>query len=194
MQQGETMKIKTERLVLREKNKKTLKKEDIDDITEGIGDIEVSKWLLVVPHPYAKKDAKQWLSAKKKKDTIDLLIELAEEKKVIGAISIMRIKESSGVAEVGYWLNTHYHKKGYGSEALAAVLDYAFNTLKLRRIEAGVLGGNPSSGKLLEKFGAVQEGIKRQAVISKASRKIHDELIYGILEKDYFDALKNYRK
>ena len=53
------------------------------------------------------------------------------------------------------------------------------------RVEAEIFAGNPSSGKLLEKFGAKIEGIRRQANRSKADKKIKDAVIYGLLKEEY---------
>ena len=74
---------------------------------------------------------------------------------------------------------------GYGTEALGALLNFAFNKLKLRRVEAGVFFGNPASGKLLEKFGAKQEGLRRKSNRCKADGKIKDEIIYGLLKEEW---------
>lgn len=187
------MELKTERLILRPVGKK---KTDLADMIEGCNNINVTKWLLVLPCPYTKKDALSWIKhckeneRKKKKKSYEFSIELKSEKKVIGGLGLSSIDKVQGVATVGYWLNTKYHQKGYGSEALGAVLKFAFNELKLRRIEAGVFAGNPSSGKLLEKFGAKKEGFKIQARICKADGKIKDEILYGLLKEDWKKAIK----
>ena len=65
------------------------------------------------------------------------------------------------------------------------MIDFAFRTLKLNRLEAGVFAGNPSSGKLLEKFGFKEEGFKRKGARSKADGKIKDEVMYGLLRQEY---------
>ena len=180
------MRINTPRLVLR-----PLKPSDARSITDNINDLAVSRWLLVVPYPYSLKDAKDWISQnrrswkKKKPDGYHFGIELKSEKRIIGGIGLFAIHEFSGYAEVGYWLGRKYHRKGYGSEALAAILRFAFTRLKFRRLEAGVFKGNPGSGKLLEKFGFKKEGLKLEARRSKADGKIKDEYIYGLLNKNF---------
>jgi len=180
------MKIKTNRLILR-----PLKEEDAKSILENINNLEVTKWLLVVPYPYTLKDAKKWVKEnkdkwkKKKKESYTFGIELKEEKKIIGGIGIHDFDKFQGKASVGYWLGENYHGKGYGTEALDALLKFAFNNLKLRKIEAGVFVGNPSSGKLLEKFGAKQEGLRRKSNRCKADGKIKDEIIYGLLKEEW---------
>lgn len=191
------MKLKTERLLLRPANKNN---KDIKDIVEGINNLNVSKWLLVVPYPYTKKDALCWINKnlksrfKKNKESMNFFIDLKKEKKIIGGIGLSNINRYQGTATIGYWLNENYWRKGYGSEALDAVLKQAFGKLKLRRVEAGVYSENPSSGKLLEKFGAVNEGIQRKARRSKADSKFHDEIIYGILKEDWKKAIKKLNK
>jgi len=180
------MKLETKRLILR-----GLKKTDLGSLVENINNKKVSKWLLVVPYPYTKKDAINWMNdcAKKwkRKDQVGYPfgIELKEEKNIIGGINLMKVNKVQGKSEVGYWLGEKYWREGYGTEALNAILGFAFNKLKLRRIEAGVVAGNPSSGKLLEKVGFKKEGYKRKAVICSADNKIKDEIIYGLLKEEW---------
>ena len=180
------MKLKTKRLILREINGK-----DIRDIQKNINNLDVSKWLLVVPYPYTLKDARWWVDQclkeykSKERKKYNFGIELKEERKIIGGIGLDKVDKFQGTASVGYWLGEDYWKQRYGSEALNEILKFAFNKLKLRRVGAGVFAGNPSSGKLLEKFGAKLEGTKRKGARCKADGKIKDELIYGLLKEEW---------
>ncbi len=178
--------IETERLILRQPEVS-----DISDIVRNLGDLDVTKWLLVVPYPYTEKDAfwyikhcKEKLKEKPQTD-YSYWIELKESCEVIGGIGLARVKQDQGTGSVGYWLARSHHQKGYGSEALSALLDLSFKKLKLRRLEADVFASNPSSGKLLEKYGFKLEGMKRKAVVCKADGKIKDENIYGLLRSEY---------
>jgi RimJ/RimL family protein N-acetyltransferase len=160
-------------------------------LIENINNINVSKWLLVVPFPYKKKDAVWWIDhcnkiwKNNKKDKYEFSIELKEEKNIIGGITLSDVNKFQGTATTGYWLGEKYWRNGYGTEALGALLKFAFNKLKLRRLNVSVFSGNPSSGKLLEKFGAKKEGLKRKAVRSKANKFIYDEIIYGLLKSEW---------
>ena len=179
------MKLNTKRLILR-----PLKDSDAKSIRENIDNLDISKWLLVVPHPYSLKDARQWINEnkkkwkKKEKIGYSFGIELKEEKKFIGGIGLDHVDKRQGIATTGYWIGEKYWRNGYGGEALAAVLNLAFNKLKLRRIEAEVFQGNPSSGKMLEKFGFKKEGLKRESNICKANGKIYDSICYGLLKRE----------
>ena len=180
------MKLETGRLILR-----PLKNSDVGAIVKNISNINVSKWLLVVPHPYTEKDALWWINKTLKdwgeKDLTEYNfgIELKSVGEIIGGIGLDQIDKFQGIGSVGYWLGQEYWRKGYGSEALERVLDFAFNELKLRRVNAEIFAGNPSSGKLLEKFGAKKEGIQRRANICKADNKVKDAFIYGLLQEEY---------
>ena len=180
------MELKTKRLILR-----PLRNSDAKSIAENVNNLDVSKWLVLLPYPYKLKDAKDWIKntkkdwRKKKKTDFTFGIELKEEKEIIGGIGLSQVDKFQGIAEVGYWIGKKYWRRGYGSEALKAVLDFGFKKLKLRKIKAKVCIGNTPSSKLLEKFGAKKEGMRRESCRSKADKKIRDDYMYGLLKREY---------
>ena len=131
------------------------RKNDLEDLVEGLNDFKISKWLAFVPHPYTKKDAKQWIdyciknaSGKEHVVLYHFVIELKSEKKVIGGLSLEKINKFQGTTGGGIWLNANYHGFGYGTEAYGEKIRFAFQKLKLRRLENGFLKGNLSSFKM----------------------------------------------
>lgn len=183
--------IETERLILRQPAKA-----DISDIVKNLSNLNITKWLLVVKYPYTSKDALGFVNYCKEKSKenpkkdYSYWMELKETGEVIGGIGLGSIKYDQGTASLGYWLGQHHWRNGYGSEALGAILELAFKKLKLRRLEASVFVGNPSSGKLLEKYGFKLEGMKRKGAVCKADGKIKDENIYGLLRSEYHGGKK----
>jgi len=181
------MTLETSRLILREWNEN-----DVEDLIEGLNNIEVSKWLAFVPYPYTKSDAEKWINfcvenTRKGKDrtSYDFAVVLKSEKKVIGGISIDKINKFHGTAGGGIWINSKYHGQGYGTEAFGKRIDFAFNELKLRRLENGFLYGNISSLKMQEKFGYKIEGMRRKAFRCMADGEIKDEYITGLLRDEW---------
>ena len=181
------MKLETERLILREWEEK-----DIDDLVEGLNNINVSKWLAFAPYPYTEKDAKKWIDfciknikEKENRNSYDFAIELKSENKVIGGVSLDKINKLQRTAGGGIWINAKYHKKGYGTEAFGKRIEFAFETLNLRRIDNGFFVGNDSSFKMQEKFGYKIEGLKRQAYICMADGIVKDEQITGLLKEEW---------
>jgi RimJ/RimL family protein N-acetyltransferase len=74
----------------------------------------------------------------------------------VGVASIK--KSGSGepprqMPRLGYWIGRKYWRHGYGTEAIGALVDYAFRTYPVERIGAGVFHDNPASRGLLEKLG-----------------------------------------
>jgi ribosomal-protein-alanine N-acetyltransferase len=72
---------------------------------------------------------------------------------MIGCVGFHWIEQGRSLAEIGYELLPDFHRKGIASEAILAVLHYAFNEIKLIEIEAGVNPDNSISINLLQKFG-----------------------------------------
>jgi len=164
----------------------------VNDLIEGLNNLKISKWLAFVPYPYTKKDAEEWInsclkSAKKGKnrDSYEFAIELKSERKVIGGISLIKINKFQGTAGGGMWLNQKYHGQGYGSEAFSEKLKFAFNKLKLRRLDNGFFKENKSSFAMQKKFGYKNEGMRRKGCICKADGKIKDEHITGLLKGEW---------
>lgn len=185
------MELETKRLILRKP-----KKSDWKDILEGVGEYDIAKMLLKVPHPYTEKDAKEFIKKilkrwrQKVQDDYLFYIEFKSEKKVIGAIGIHRIDNFSKTGMTGSWVNKKYWRNGYMTEAKIAVNDFAFNVLKLRRLNSVVFKENKASNATQLKMGYKLEGMQRKSEKSLASGKIHDANIYGLLKEDWRKARK----
>jgi RimJ/RimL family protein N-acetyltransferase len=83
-------------------------------------------------------------------------IRLREDGYLIGQICLRPDKDLSEIA-VGYGLDAAFWRKGYGREALQAVVAYGFNEKLLKRIVATVRPENTPSCALLERCGFVRE-------------------------------------
>ena len=64
----------------------------------------------------------------------------------------------NGVAEIGYGVSEEYQCQGYATEAVKAVLTWAFQNLKVMAIEAETDVENTASKRVLEKCGFVPNG------------------------------------
>ena len=75
----------------------------------------------------------------------------------LGAVGLNDWDQETGVAQIGYWLLPEYWGKGVLKETFPIFLDFAFNHLKIKKIEAEVETLNVSSRKLLESSGFTYE-------------------------------------
>ena len=70
----------------------------------------------------------------------------------------------SHVGEIGYWIGRRYWGKGIATAALAAMSEYGFMALGLKKLRATVLAPNVASMRVLEKCGYVREGVLKSEV------------------------------
>lgn len=85
-------------------------------------------------------------------------------------------------AELGYLLHPDHWGKGIATEAAGLLLRFAFDTLRLHRVEALTRPDNLASRRVLEKIGMTREGLRRQDV--HLHGRWHDSLLFAILETD----------
>jgi len=79
-------------------------------------------------------------------------ITLSDKNILIGTICLLGFSDENYKCEIGYELLTNFQGQGIMREAVEKVIDYAFNTIKVKKIEALLHRDNRSSVKLLEKF------------------------------------------
>jgi ribosomal-protein-alanine N-acetyltransferase len=85
--------------------------------------------------------------------------------------------------ELAYYLDPDLHGEGYGSEGAGLLVQYAFEDLNLRRIEAGVGEFNDASIGLLESLGFEREGSRREAAYYRGD--YYDMHMYGLLREEW---------
>ena len=88
-----------------------------------------------------------------KKNNFYFTIRTLERNEFIGTITLWNIDRSINYAEIGYELLPDFQGKGLMSEAVKAMLDYAFNKASFEIIEAHTHRENTASRRLLERVG-----------------------------------------
>lgn len=111
-------------------------------------------------------------------------IELKDEQKFIGTVDLFNLDSTKQVAELGYILNPKYHRKGYMTEAAAALLDLGFNKLELEKIYAKCDSRNEASSGVMKKLGMKQEATRVHHSLDKDGKWI-DMLEFAILKEEY---------
>lgn len=84
---------------------------------------------------------------------------------VAGAFRFNKIDTRGSIASIGYEVAQPLWGQGYASAAVGAAAAYGHGGLGLRRLEAWVLGGNPASGRVLERAGFTHEGTQREKML-----------------------------
>lgn len=102
----------------------------------------------------------------------------------VGNITLTMLSDTARTAEIGYTINESWRGKGIATEAVQAVLDFAFGTICLNRIEAHYAVDNVASGAVLKKCGMLYEGHMRQKYLSMRGA-FEDCDSYAILKEDW---------
>jgi ribosomal-protein-alanine N-acetyltransferase len=87
-----------------------------------------------------------------KNDSLYWAITLSDKNILIGTICLFSFSDENDRCEIGYELLTNFQGQGIMKEAVEKVIDYAFNTIKVQKIEAFFHKKNQRSIKLLKKF------------------------------------------
>jgi len=174
--------IYTDRLVL-----KSITIDDCSDqYVSWLNDTEVNKYL---EFSFKKQDMNDLISfintAVQKLDVLFLSIRLKVNNKHIGNIKIDKISLHHLTGEYGIMMgDKNEWGNGYAKEASIAIIDFCFNTLKLQKINLGVINGNKSAIKLYESLGFVTEGVLRNNFYEKASNSWEDEIRMGLINTE----------
>ncbi len=128
----------------------------MDRLLELLNNKNISRMLSTVPHPFLRQDAETYLKRFMPAD-LDRLTGWAIlwEGSVIGGCALVVIGERP---EIVFWLGQAYWRRGFMSEALTAVIAYAFEQRGLQELVAEVYTDNPASIHLLLKFGFSMTG------------------------------------
>jgi ribosomal-protein-alanine N-acetyltransferase len=102
---------------------------------------------------------------------------------LVGGLTLANVRRGCAQAgSLGYWMGAAYAGKGHMTAAVAAVLPFAFGTLRLHRVEAACIPANIASIRLLEKTGFRREGFARQYLCIDGIWQ--DHLLYARLKDD----------
>ena len=101
----------------------------------------------------------------------------------IGIFQIRELQPGFGTAEWGFAIGSPFWGTGVFAESAELVLDFAFNTLGVGRLEARVAVPNGRGKGALHKMGAVQDGLLKKSL--RRNGELLDQALYSILHEDW---------
>jgi ribosomal-protein-alanine N-acetyltransferase len=101
----------------------------------------------------------------------------------IGTIGLYGIKTEDFRAVLGFDLLKEFWGLGYMTEAGTVLLEHAFDSMGLNRIQASADADNARSLATIERLGFTKEGIMRQKDFYKGA--FHDDVVYSMLREDW---------
>jgi RimJ/RimL family protein N-acetyltransferase len=101
----------------------------------------------------------------------------------IGVFQLRQVEGAFTTAEWGFALGSAYWGAGYFADAARMVVDFAFDTVGVRRLEARSAVDNARGNGALRKLGAVQEGVLRRAF--RKDERLMDAALWTILADEW---------
>lgn len=144
--------LETARLVLR-----APRLEDVNAIAALANDRRIAENTRRLPHPYTVADAEQFVRQAGASGGEMALLMTFPDGTPVGGCGLGLL--GGPAPEIGYWLGTRYWGQGYATEAVRALIDYAFTALDHRALQAGTRVNNPASRRILEKCGFQWTGV-----------------------------------
>lgn len=103
--------------------------------------------------------------------------------KCIGIMGFYRTQPEHFRTELGYMISPEHKGKGYVTEAVKTLLDFAFNTLNFHSIEAVIDSRHIASERILQKNGFVKEAHFKENFYY--NNEFTDTIIYGLLKRNF---------
>ena len=173
--------LKSERLTFR---KLTL--EDAPEVLKLRGDKKIMEF---IPRPLATTIDEALdhikLINSKIEENVDINWAITEKgsDKCIGIIGFYRTQPENFRTELGYMIASDFWGKGYITEAVYVLLDFAFNTLNFHSIEAVIDSKHHASEKVL-----IKNGFRKEAHFIEDffyNDKFNDTVKYGLLKREF---------
>ncbi|MHA2185274.1 MAG: GNAT family N-acetyltransferase [Promethearchaeota archaeon] len=170
--------LKGERIILG-----PIKREYIESYLKWLNDTELTQFLNIY-RPLTRMEEEDWVeNLKNRNDTIAFSINLLDNTH-IGNCGIHQIDWKNTIAEVGIMIGEkELQGKGYGTEAMKLLINYAFKSVNLNRIQLRVYDFNIRAIQSYKKVGFIEEGRMRKAIFING--EYHDVLLMSILREEW---------
>jgi RimJ/RimL family protein N-acetyltransferase len=110
---------------------------------------------------------------------------LKETGQGIGFLNFHHRDIASRRLEIGYIIGRAFWQRGYGREAVSALLGHCFDVMQCHRVEATIDPANTASRRLAERLGFRQEGGPMRQRLKMPDGRFADILMYGLLAADW---------
>jgi diamine N-acetyltransferase len=164
---------------------RAIEREDIPTFVRWFNDPEVRHYLEMYL-PMSKAEEEHWFEAYLKDNTSRIFGIETEEGVLVGNIGVTDLDWKNRTATLGIVIaEKEYWGRGYGSDAINALLGFAFGEMNLHRIQLSVYDFNERAMRCYEKCGFRHEGRAREAHYQNG--RYHDSLLMAVLRREFLD-------
>lgn len=128
--------------------------------------------------------ARQWYSTRAEQiNRLDLAIVERTDDQCVGEAVLNEWQPENQSCNFRILIGPHGRNRGLGSQATRLLVDYAFTTTALHRVELEVYASNPRAQRVYERAGFLVEGRRRAAFVFDGQRI--DAVIMAVLRPDW---------
>jgi RimJ/RimL family protein N-acetyltransferase len=161
---------------------RAIERSDIPTFVRWFNDPEVRHYLEMLM-PMSQAQEERWFEAHLERGDSHIFGIETLDGLLIGNIGLSDIDWRNRRAVLGIVIGEkEYWGKGYGTEAIMALLRFVFENMNLQRVDLKVFDYNQRAVRCYEKCGFKLEGRLRQAHFHDG--EYHDELVMGILRNE----------
>lgn len=123
-------------------------------IVKWRGDPDVYRFFLN-PHKISEQEHLEWFRHRYLNDNnrVDFMVTITESKEAIGVFGVKRADDMSRVVEISYLLKRESRGKGYATEAILQIIQWAVEYWKSNRVIAEIHKDNEASIRLVQNLG-----------------------------------------
>jgi ribosomal-protein-serine acetyltransferase len=161
---------------------------DIDSVYKAARESipELSVWMSWCHPDYSIEETRTWIELQpdkwEKGAEYNFAISYNTGPLCLGGCGLNVIDRGCGIANLGYWVRTSQTNKGIATAATLLLAQFAFNELKLNRVELTIAVDNQASLRVADKAGATREGILRNRVIKNDTPS--DAVVFSLIPQD----------
>lgn len=163
-----------------------LELDDADELFSLFSDPEVTWFLDIDPMNHRDQAVdllEHFARSRDRREEARWAIRIAGEPPLIGTASLCDLDRVENRADFGVVLGRPWWKMGYASEAMRCVLTWAFDVLKVNRVESLIFAANTASRAMVTQVGMKQEGILREHGYVRG--QYLDDVIYSVLLSEW---------
>ena len=162
--------------------------DDAEKLTRWINDLETTLNLSMASKVISLDMEKEFLAGLQK-EGYNFAIVQQENDQLIGNCGLVSVDLVNRTAELGIFIGESEKRgKGYGTEAIGLLLDYAFNLLNLHSVYLRVRSFNQRGIRCYTKAGFSEIGRRRECVLIGGS--YYDEIYMDILDTEFSGKIR----
>lgn len=159
-------------------------KTDADQLFQAVHESidELHRWMSWCSRDYSLADASSWIAggaaARASRSAFEFVI-VGDDGRIVGVCGLNQVRPENRLANLGYWIRSTACRRGYASEAVRQLAEWAWANTDLERLEIVVAVGNDASQSVARKAGAIREGVLRSRLL--VHDRFHDAVMNSLI-------------